>query len=151
MALLRRNDEPLPGREYIMFHGTSEDASRGILRFGFKQSVDGMLGKGVYLSRDRDKAARYPLHLPACQKVVIEVSVKVGKVIKIDYQGHPYQRTWHDIGYDTAWVPPNCGMVPSGQEEDCVWDPNRIRIIRVHPGRFILDIFVILNLHTIIH
>ena len=34
------------------------------------------------------------------------------------------------IRYDTAWVPANSGVTPSGQEEDCVFDPARIRVLR---------------------
>ncbi len=79
-----------------------------------------MLGRGVYLSRDLEKARRYPLKLKAYQRVILKVKVNVGKVKKIDCQGHPLQKTWHDQGYDTAWCPPKCGMVPSGLEEDCV-------------------------------
>ncbi|KAJ8405923.1 hypothetical protein AAFF_G00313600 [Aldrovandia affinis] len=26
---------------------------------------------------------------------------------------------------------PKCGMVPSGLEEDCVWDPSRIKVTKV--------------------
>ncbi|KAF4117573.1 hypothetical protein G5714_002126 [Onychostoma macrolepis] len=40
-------------------------------------------------------------------------------------------RTWHQHGYDTAWVPPNCGMAPRGLEEDCVYDPNRIKVLEI--------------------
>ena len=32
--------------------------------------------------------------------------------------------------YDTAWVPAGCGVTPSGLEEDCIWDPARIRVLR---------------------
>ncbi|XP_062868246.1 uncharacterized protein LOC134330904 [Trichomycterus rosablanca] len=123
--------EPTDGKVYLMYHGTSPEAAEQIMRYGFKQSEDGMLGPGVYLSRDLNKASRYPLELPEHQRVVLRVRVNVGKVIKIDYQGHPMQKTWHDHGYDTAWCPPKCGMVPSGLEEDCVWDPNRIQVIDV--------------------
>ena len=34
------------------------------------------------------------------------------------------------VRYDTAWVPPHCGMVASGLEEDCVWNPQRIIVLR---------------------
>uniref|UniRef100_A0A8C1J9K8 Grass carp reovirus (GCRV)-induced gene 2g n=1 Tax=Cyprinus carpio TaxID=7962 RepID=A0A8C1J9K8_CYPCA len=84
---------PEEGKVYIMYHGTSIQAALNISTEGFQQSADGMLERGVYLSRDLKKAARYPLHLPE---------------------------------YDTAWCPPKCGMVSSGLEEDCVWDPKRI-------------------------
>ncbi|KAK2827291.1 hypothetical protein Q7C36_018217 [Tachysurus vachellii] len=122
---------PTDGKVYRMYHGTSRQAVEQIMKTGFKQSAGGMLGRGVYLSRDLEKASRYPLILPENQRVVIRVRVNVGRVKKIDKQGHPMQKTWHDHGYDTAWCPPKCGMVPSGLEEDCVWDPRRIEIIDI--------------------
>uniref|UniRef100_A0A8B9KCI8 Grass carp reovirus (GCRV)-induced gene 2e n=1 Tax=Astyanax mexicanus TaxID=7994 RepID=A0A8B9KCI8_ASTMX len=120
---------PADGKRYLMYHGTSAVAAAQIMAHGFKPSADGMLGRGVYLSRDLNKASRYPLDEFVLKRVVLRVVVNVGRVKKIDYQGHPLQTTWHDHGYDTAWCPPNCGMVPSGLEEDCVWDPNRIQVI----------------------
>lgn len=122
--------EPVRNQTYVMYHGTTFKSAQSILKQGFRQSQDGMLGPGVYLSRDLQKASRYPINHPEWDKVVIKVRVNVGKVIAITYQKHPLQKTWHDHGYDTAWVPPNCGMVSSGLEEDCVWDPNRIDIIK---------------------
>ncbi|XP_034750342.1 uncharacterized protein LOC117958180 [Etheostoma cragini] len=122
---------------YVMYHGTTRHNAQLILANGFKQSEEGMLGPGVYLSRDLQKASAYPKHKPISEKVVIKVMVNVGRVIAIHYQGHPYQKTWHNYGYDTAWVPPKCGMVPSGLEEDCVWDPNRIKIINIINPRLV--------------
>ncbi|KAI7810658.1 uncharacterized protein LOC130552459 [Triplophysa rosa] len=127
--------DPSEGKEYTMYHGTSKEAAEKIQRDGFHQSADGMLGRGVYLSRDLEKASRYPLDLPEDQRVVLKVKVNVGKVKKIDSQNHPMRKTWHDHEYDTAWCPPNCGMVPSGLEEDCVWDPEHITVIDVIPSR----------------
>uniref|UniRef100_H2S081 Grass carp reovirus (GCRV)-induced gene 2l n=1 Tax=Takifugu rubripes TaxID=31033 RepID=H2S081_TAKRU len=121
--------QPQNGRTYIMYHGTTRQNARCIRARGFCQSPDGMLGRGVYLSRDLAKVRRYPIDHPENDKAVIKVRVNVGKVIAINYQGHPRQKTWHDHGYDTAWVPPRCGMVRSGLEEDCVWDPRRIQIL----------------------
>ncbi|XP_071184880.1 uncharacterized protein [Salvelinus alpinus] len=120
--------EPQDGKTYIMYHGTTRQAANQILYTGLRQSPDGILGRGVYLSRDLQKASRYPLELPENQRVVIRVKVNVGKVKRIDHQDHPLQTTWHVNGYDTAWVPPNCGMVESGLEEDCVWDPKCITV-----------------------
>ncbi|KAM3598599.1 uncharacterized protein V6R79_020158 [Siganus canaliculatus] len=120
---------PVGHQKYVMYHGTSSRNAKSIRTKGFQQSSRGMLGPGVYLSRDLNKASRYPIGHPEDDRVVLKVVVNVGRVKKIDYQGHPLQWTWHDHGYDTAWVPPNCGMVPSGLEEDCVWDPRRIQII----------------------
>ncbi|KAA0720072.1 hypothetical protein E1301_Tti008301 [Triplophysa tibetana] len=123
--------QPQEGNIYRMYHGTTRKAAEVIKASGFKQSTTGMLGRGVYLSRDLEKASRYPLvkNLPVDQRVVLRVKVNVGKVKKIDSQNHAMRTTWHDDGYDTAWCPPNCGMVPSGLEEDCVWDPKRITIV----------------------
>ncbi|XP_051536308.1 uncharacterized protein LOC127430523 [Myxocyprinus asiaticus] len=126
---LQSSIEPAGDQVYRMYHGTSKEAAAKIKKEGFRQSPDGMLGRGVYLSRDLEKASRYPLDLPVDQRVVLRVKVNVGKVIKIDYQCHPLQKTWHEYGYDTAWCPPKCGMTESGCEEDCVWDPNRIAVI----------------------
>uniref|UniRef100_A0A672FMZ2 PARP catalytic domain-containing protein n=2 Tax=Salarias fasciatus TaxID=181472 RepID=A0A672FMZ2_SALFA len=120
---------PVDGKTYVMYHGTTSCNANKIQRSGFRQSCDGMLGRGVYLSRELEKASRYPIGHPEYDRVVIKVLVKVGRVKCIDYKNHPLQKTWHNHGYDTAWVPPNCGMVPSGLEENCVWDPARIQII----------------------
>ncbi|XP_041918727.1 uncharacterized protein LOC121683249 [Alosa sapidissima] len=125
---------PCDNKVYTMYHGTSWKAAVAIRKTGFRQSSGGMLGRGVYLSRDLQKASRYPLDLPESQRVVLRVRVNVGRVKRIDRQGHPLQKTWHNQGYDTAWCPPGCGMVPSGLEEDCVWDPSRITIMdAIHP------------------
>ncbi|XP_073791449.1 grass carp reovirus (GCRV)-induced gene 2d [Danio rerio] len=128
---LESYSEPLAGKTYLMYHGTTRNALQQIINYGFQPSADGMLGRGVYLSRDLNKASRYPINWPVHDKVVVRVHVNVGRVKKIDHQRHPMQKTWHDHGYDTAWCPPNCGMVSSGLEEDCVWDPRRIQIIDV--------------------
>uniref|UniRef100_A0A3Q2DQ65 PARP catalytic domain-containing protein n=1 Tax=Cyprinodon variegatus TaxID=28743 RepID=A0A3Q2DQ65_CYPVA len=120
--------QPNDGQTYIMYHGTSTKFAQAIWATGFRQSEDGMLGRGVYLSRDLQKASHYPIDHPEEDRVVIVVLANVGRVKKIDCQKHPLQKTWHDHGYDTAWVPPNCGMVKSGLEEDCVWDPKQIMI-----------------------
>ncbi|KAI4899736.1 hypothetical protein NFI96_002198 [Prochilodus magdalenae] len=112
-------------KTYVMFHGTTLRNALQILLYGFVPSRDGMLGPGVYVSRSFQKASAYPKCLrPGEEKVILQLSVLVGRVKKIDYQGHPLQKTWHQAGYDTAWVPPNCGMlwVSMGFTSD-VWVP----------------------------
>ncbi|KAL1280729.1 hypothetical protein QQF64_015329 [Cirrhinus molitorella] len=101
---------------------------------GFSPSSDGMLGRGVYVTRSFGKASHYPLHPNGGMLAVLRLSVRVGRVKKINYQGHPLQMTWHEHGYDTAWVPPNCGMVNSGLEENCVYDPSRITVLDLMPN-----------------
>lgn len=111
-----------PGhRYYTMYHGTTWASDLKIQAGGFIRSADGMLGSGVYMSRDFQKASRYPLNNRTQKLAVLKVRVRVGKVRKIDYQHHPLQKTWHQHGYDSAWVPPNCRMVTTGFEEDCIY------------------------------
>ncbi|XP_041942865.1 grass carp reovirus (GCRV)-induced gene 2q [Alosa sapidissima] len=90
-----------------------------------------MLGPGVYVSRSFAKTACYPRGSKGQKRAVLKLSVRVGRVKMIDRQGHHLQKSWHQAGYDTAWVPPNCGMVKSGCQENCVWDPKRIRVLSV--------------------
>lgn len=118
---------------YTMYHGTNVSSARLIIANGFKQSQKGMLGKGVYVSRDQTKAERYPLDHLDSDRVVLELRVRVGRVKRIDKDNHPLQYSWNKHGYDTAWVPPNCGMkaVPSGLEEDCVFDPKNIKVAAI--------------------
>ena len=111
-----------------MFHGTSEEAGILIQKFGFKRSIDGMLGPGVYVSRSYEKAKNYTKEP---HPVILKLIVNVGKAKIIDKQNHPFRKTWHQNGYDSAWVPPNCGMVPSGLEENCIYDPKRIEILKL--------------------
>jgi hypothetical protein len=107
-----------------MFHGTSMESARAILRAGFRPSTEGLLGAGVYLSRDVKKATNYG-------PVVIEAQVDVGRVAVIDKRHHQLQRCWNAHGHDSAWIPPNCGVTRIGLEEHCVFDPNRVAVVGV--------------------
>ena len=104
-----------------MYHGTRPENVQSIMKHGFKPSSDGMLGRGVYLSSNIRKARRYG-------RAIFVVWVKLGKTKAIDSQNHPMRTSWSRY-YDSAWVPANCGMTPSGLTETCVFDPDRIRII----------------------
>jgi hypothetical protein len=70
-----------------------------------------MLGPGIYVSTDIQKAEAYG-------PVVFMLRVRPGKTKKIDQQNHPLQYTWMYCGYDSAWVPPNNTMVNSGRSEN---------------------------------
>lgn len=108
-----------------MYHGTTASNASAIERNGFETSDGGMLGRGVYVSRDIHKAACYARD----GGVILKLRVRLGRVCRIDRQGHPQQKSWHDDGFDSAWVPPDCGMVGSGREEHCVWDPSDITVV----------------------
>ena len=65
-----------------------------------------MLGNGIYVSSSLAKARAYG-------RVVFKLMVYPGYVKRVTRQGDPWQKSWHNE-YESAWVPPNCGMVPSG-------------------------------------
>uniref|UniRef100_A0A8C4RMM6 PARP catalytic domain-containing protein n=1 Tax=Erpetoichthys calabaricus TaxID=27687 RepID=A0A8C4RMM6_ERPCA len=145
---LEYNTKPQNGQVYVMYHGTTKRKAKNIKKYGFQRSSDGMLGPGVYVSRDIHKASRYPIHSRPENRAVLELLVNVGRVKKIDRQDHPLQKIWHNYGYDTAWVPPKCGMVRSGQEEDCVWDPRRIQLtaildpVWIHARAYTVSVYI---------
>ncbi|KAL3063476.1 hypothetical protein OYC64_003110 [Pagothenia borchgrevinki] len=130
---LNSSQKPRSRGVYTMYHGTSITSARVIIANGFKQSSDGMLGKGVYVSRNINKASGYPFLCSPADRVVLQLHVRVGRVKRIDKDNHPMQKTWHSHGYDTAWVPPNIGLlaVRSGLEEDCVFDPKRVKVVGI--------------------
>ena len=120
-----------------MYHGTSPEAAALIEQGGFKASTQGLLGPGVYVSRDVRKSRKYG-------STILEVMVKVGRVCRADKHpeliphGYGTDAPWHDVGgFDTAWVPPDCpASVFTGAhhsegivEEDCVWDAIRVTVL----------------------
>eukprot|EP00434_Breviolum_minutum_P019452 symbB.v1.2.017155.t1/scaffold1331.1/size125086/9 len=112
------------GKTMTMYHGTSQSNARSIVANGFRPSTGGMLGAGVYVTADPEKAKRYG-------NTLITVEVKTGKTKKITSQSDPMRTTWNSHGYNSAWVPANCGMVTSGLTETCVFNPNRLRVRHV--------------------
>lgn len=114
---------PIPRGGYTMFHATSVESARAIIANGFQQSSNGTLGQGVYCSRDVAKAEGYG-------ELIFKLRVHVGRVKCIDRDG-PLRTTWNSHGYNSAWIPPNCGLLGSGREEDCVFNPRRVEIIGI--------------------
>ncbi|XP_072548894.1 grass carp reovirus (GCRV)-induced gene 2o [Salminus brasiliensis] len=130
---LSEGQEPKSGRLYTMYHGTHVNSATAIITGGFQPSKVGLLGEGVYVSRNIKKAKCYPLRADRQEKVVLKLKVDVGRVKKIDSDNHPLQKSWKQNGYDCAWIPPhsNVSAIKSGREEDCVWDPSRITVTDV--------------------
>jgi len=118
---------PTDDSEVIAYHGTRSEYADAIVRDGFVPSFGGMLGRGVYISRDMRKVQRYAARFR--QGKILRLRVQVGRVATINQQGHDLQHCWQAQGFDTAWVPQGCGMVPSNLEEGCVADPRRIEVI----------------------
>ena len=141
---------------YVMYHGTpSLERAALIEQKGFTPSTGGLLGPGVYVTRDVKKAEEY-----GRGGVIFEVLVRVGRVCHIrDHDVaipvgvkltagvaqrmapaaslHP--RGWSDNGYDTAWVHPQCpehvfkggkGWGKGYKEETCVFDAERVTVQR---------------------
>jgi len=107
----------LEGRTMTMYHGTSSTNAQSILANGFKPSIGGTLGAGVYVSADRVKATLHGDH-------ILTVEVTPGKTLKIDSSNFHLGRSWAARGYDSAWI-------PTGRTETCVADPARIRVVSV--------------------
>lgn len=130
---LKSDQKPRRRGIYTMYHGTSVACARLIIANGFKQSEDGLLGKGVYVSRDIMKACCYPKGSAYADRVVLKLNVHLGQVRIIRKDNDPMLTTWHDRGYDSAWVPADCGMkaVPSGLQENCVFEPSRVRVVGI--------------------
>ena len=118
---------------YVMFHSTTPENASSILKNGFEPSdkSNTMLGQGIYVSKDLDKAIPYG-------PVTFKLLVYVGRVKAIREQGHPLQKEWQRH-FSTAWVPPNCGMVDSGREENCVKSKRQITFLGVVQGFHLLD------------
>merc|ERR1711865_837422 len=118
-----RHEETNMGQKIRMYHGTTAENARSISQEGFRPSSSGMLGAGVYLSHDRNKARQYG------DGTIVECEVDVGSVKGIATQGDRND-SWRAQGYDCTWVRP--GVQPSG-EETCIRDPSRIRVL-VNPA-----------------
>lgn len=116
-----------------MYHGTSIANARLIIPNGFEQSSDGLMGNGVYVTRDILKACNYPKNSKLSDRVVLKLRVCLGKCKVICKDDDPLLTTWHKEGYDSAWVPPDCNMtaVPSGLQENCVFEPERVEVVGI--------------------
>ena len=119
-----------------MYHATKPEYAQSIFKEGFSlknagENDPGMLGRGVYVTRDITKTYVYG-------PVTLKLLVYTGKTIRIDYQGHPRQKNWQN-DFDSAWVPPNNKMVISGNEETCVRSPKQIKVIGVARGMHLLN------------
>lgn len=130
---LRPGQKPHRRGTYTMYHGTTINNAKLIIANGFKQSDDGLLGKGVYVTRDIYKAASYPKVCTTSNRVILTLKVRLGRVKRITDNNDPLRTTWSSNGYDTAWVPPDCKMaaVPSGLQENCVFDPSRVKVVGI--------------------
>lgn len=108
----------------IMYHGTTLDNARHIMREGFRASTEGLLGPGVYLSRDLAKASNYG-------EAIVEVRAAIGRCVVINSKNARLKKNWHAHGYDSAWIPPQSNVSKSALEEHCIFDPSRVAPVRL--------------------
>lgn len=132
-GVLKTKQKPHKRGTYTMYHGTTAASARLIIANGFKQSQGGLLGKGVYVTRDILKACNYPKNSKLSERVVLELRVRLGKCKEICHDKDPLLTTWSQKGYHSAWVPPDSKMaaVPSGLQENCVFDPKRVEVVGI--------------------
>ena len=119
-----------------MYHGTRPEVAALIEQCGFKASAQGLLGPGVYVSRTAEGCRKYG-------STILEVMVRVGRVCRADQhpelipRGYGTDAPWHDVGYDTVWVPPDCpasvfdeaDLFEGVVEEYCVWDAGCVKVL----------------------
>lgn len=130
---LKVKQRPRSRGTYTMYHGTTVASARLIIASGFQQSQGGLLGKGVYVTRDVLKACNYPRNSKVSDRVVLKLRVRLGKCKEIRSDKDPLLSTWNQHGFDSAWVPPDANMssVPSGLQENCVFDPDRVEVVGI--------------------
>ena len=114
-------------RVYVMYHATSRENALNILKKGFKPSTQGLLGPGLYLSRDINKTKSYG-------QVCFKVLAYTGKTKKVDNADQRWQEA-----YDSAYLPPFNNVVASGKEETCVKSIRQVRILGIAFGHHRLD------------
>lgn len=130
---LKVKQKPRKRGTYTMFHGTTAANARLIIANGFQQSQGGLLGMGVYVTRDVLKACHYPKNSKLTERVVLKLRVRLGKCKEIRDDNDPLLTSWSQNGFDSAWVPPDANMaaVPSGLQENCVFDPSRVEVVAI--------------------
>lgn len=118
-----------------MYHATRQPENvANILDNGFRisQGSGFLLGDGLYVSRDIEKTLSYG-------DVCFKLLVYPGKTLRVEDQEDPLRTSWQG-DFSSAWVPPYCGMVPSGREETCVKSSAQVRILGIAYGHDLLDL-----------
>ena len=114
---------------YVIYHATKGHNVCSILSDGFKPSTGGMLGPGLYLSRDIDKTRAYG-------DVCLKVLAYTGKTRKMDSEDNA--GSWR-ANYDSAYLPPNNSVVASKREETCLKSVDQVTVLGVAYGFKELD------------
>jgi len=119
---------------FVMYHSTDARNVESILSEGFKVSEMKshlVLGSGLYVSRDLDKAAPYG-------PVTFKLLVYPGKTKSMIDEDDPLKTSWQQE-FSSAWIPPNIPNIhhpslPHHKEETCVKSSAQVRILGLVRG-----------------
>ena len=124
-----------PGVPTEFYHGTSLEAILAIQEGGFRVDLSGSnagaaLGPGVYITTTLQKALNYAKPNPAAGGV-FQLQVYLDKCYQVASNDQGERTGWVAKGFDSAWA--SAGVIGQ-REENCVRDPNRVRITNVVLG-----------------
>ena len=109
---------------YVMYHATKKENVSRILTDGFRESTGGMLGPGLYVSRDIDKTRAYG---DVCFKLLVYIGI-TKLMAEVDTSGD-----WRSH-HHSAYLPPNNDVVSSKREETCLKSAQQARILGIAYG-----------------
>ena len=109
---------------FVMYHATKSHNVASILKNGLKPSTGGLLGPGIYVSRDINKTRAYG-------GVCFKLLVYTGKTVTVDAADN--QGSWRS-SFDSAYLPPNNRVVKSRREETCVKSSDQVKILGIAYG-----------------
>ena len=126
-------NSPSDHHRYIMYHGTTKMAAVSILLRGFQRSQEGLLGPGIYCTRDIRKAHNYG-------STILKLVVDVGAIYPVLHLDDPLRTEWKEHGFDSAFAAENSHLkmfqVKNGCfEEFCVWSPRKVRVHKISKGK----------------
>ena len=109
---------------FVMYHATKSHNVASILKNGLKPSTGGLLGPGIYVSRDINKTRAYG-------GVCFKLLVYTGNTVTVDAADN--QGSWRS-SFDSAYLPPNNRVVKSRREETCVKSSDQVKILGIAYG-----------------
>ena len=124
-ALVHTGKHGFRHRFFVMYHATRADNVESILANGFRESTSGMLGPGLYVSRDIENTRSYDGGV--CFKLLVYTG-KTKMVTRADKRG-----SWTSE-YDSVYLPPNNDVVGSRREETCLKSAKQARILGIAYG-----------------
>lgn len=104
----------------IAYHGTDPFTAKIIFQNGFKASQSGLLGRGVYVTKNRRFAK-------CLGRTVIKVNVDLGNVL-VNPPPEEWEN-WHEKGYDSVHM--ESTATNPNREQHCIYDPKRVTFLEI--------------------